>query len=118
MVPKVTEGKDRCPVQEGAPFCEGRDAHGRWRPYNPPYEFVRIRGTMRSVGSGLTGRGRLSTLTQVCQMAGNIRAICSVHDDTSLAEGRDDYERWRLKTPSTNSQYYGTALLCYYVVVQ
>ena len=29
MVPKVTEGRDRCPVQEGASFCEGRDAHGR-----------------------------------------------------------------------------------------
>ena len=115
MVPKVTEGRDRCPVQEGASFCEGRDAHGRLAAVQPT---VQIRTNSRDDEKRRKWTNETRQAFHVAPSLSDGRARCSEHEDTSLAEGCDDFERWRLKTPSTNSQYYGTALLCYYVVVQ
>ena len=113
MVPKVTEGKDRCPVQEGAPFCERTGS---------PRALAAVQSTLRIRTNSRDDHEKRRKWTNGTRKAFHVapsvsdgRAIWSVHEDTSLAEGRDDYERWRLKTPcppSTNSQYYGTAVLC------
>ena len=99
MVPKVTEGRDRCPVQKGASFCEGRDAHGRLAAVQPT---VQIRTNSRDDEKRRKWTNETRKTFHVAPSVSDGRAICSVHEDTSLAEGRDDYERWRLKTPSTS----------------
>ena len=99
MVPKVPEGTDRCPVQEGAPFCERTGC---------PRALAAVQSTLRIRTNSRDDHEKRRKWTNGTRKAFHVapsvsdgRAIWSVHEDISLAEGRDDYERWRLKTPST-----------------
>ena len=94
MVPKVTEGKYRCPVQ----FCERTGSPRALVAVQPT---VRIRTNSRDDEKRRKWTNETRQAFHVAPSVSDGRAICSVHEDTSLAEGRDDYERWRLKTPST-----------------
>ena len=83
MVPKVKEGRDRCPVQEGASFCEGRDAHGRLAAVQPT---VQIRTNSRDDEKRRKWTNETRQAFHVAPSVSDGRARCSEHEDTSLAE--------------------------------